>query len=289
MNNQEYIKLNEKEKRKKNIRKTLLMVFFIFFALLQIFPLLWAFSYSIKKTGDLFGPELFSIPEIPQWQNYRTAFVDGKILQYLGNTLSIIIPSVIFGTILPFMLSYACTRMNWKLKTVVWGVVVAGLTIPIHTTLLPNFIWFNKIHLLDTHFGLTIAYIAFSMSFNTILFSGLLLGIPKSMEESAFIEGAPYHVILSRIIAPMAVTGFSTVAIQTFLNHWNEFIMANTYLSTESKRTLPFSLILFDGQYSSNYAVQFACMVLIALPPLVLYFLFSNKIMSGVTAGAVKG
>ena len=283
------IKNNQIERGKKKIGKIFVLIILTIVALLQIFPLFWAFTYSILKSGELFGPQLITFTDDPQWINYKLAFIDGKILKYLSNTLLIIIPSVTLGTILPFMLSYACTRMEWKLKGFIWGVVIAGMTVPIHTTLLPNFIWYNKIGLLDTHIGLSISYIAFSMSFNTILFSGLLLSIPKSMEESAFIEGAPYSAILPKIIAPMAVTGFSTVAIQTFLNHWNEFIMANTYLSTEAKRTLPFSLILFDGQYSSQYAIQFACMVLVALPPLILYFAFSSKIMTGVTAGAVKG
>ena len=265
------------------------MIFLVFLALLQIFPLLWVFSYSIKKSGDLFGPTLLSFPSDPQWINYKIAFIDGKILLYFTNTLKIIIPSVILGSVLPFMLAYACTRMEWKLKNLIWAIVIAGLTVPIHTTLLPNFIWFSKLHINNTHFALIICYIAFSMSFNTIIFAGLLAGIPKSMEESAFIEGAPYPLILVRIIAPMAITGFSTVAIQTFLTHWNEFIMANTFLSTETLRTLPFSIILFDGQYASNYSAQFACMLLVALPPLVLYFAFSSKIMAGVTAGAIKG
>jgi raffinose/stachyose/melibiose transport system permease protein len=109
------------------------------------------------------------------------------------------------------------------------------------------------------------------------------------MEESAFIDGATYADILPRIIAPMAATGFATVGVQTFLNHWNEFIMANTYISTELKRTLPFSIIRFQGQYSSQYAIQFACMALVALPPLVLYFVFNRWILAGVAAGAVKG
>lgn len=280
---------NEKAKRNKKISKTILMIFLFIFCVFQLFPLVWVFTYSIKKSGDLFGPQLLSFPQDPQWNNYRTAFVDGKILQYLINTLKIIIPSVSLGTIFPFTLAYACTRMDWKLKKFVWALIIAGLTVPIHTTLLPNFIWFSKLHINDTHFALILCYIAFSLSFSTIIFGGLLSGIPKSMEESAFMEGASYPRILSQIIAPMAVTGFSTVAIQTFLNHWNEFIMANTYLSTETKRTLPFSIIQFDGQYASNYAVQFACMLLVALPPLVLYFAFSSKIMAGVTAGAVKG
>jgi raffinose/stachyose/melibiose transport system permease protein len=74
----------------------------------------------------------------------------------------------------------------------------------------------------------------------------------------------------------------------TFLNGWNEFIMANTFLATESLRTLPFAVIRFEGQYSSDYAVQFACMALVAIPPILLYFIFSRWIMAGVTAGAVK-
>ncbi len=280
---------SEKYETRRKYAKAAIVVFLVLLALAQIFPLVWIFSYSIKKSGDLFGPELISFPAHPKWDNYYRAFIDGKIPLYLSNTLRIVIPSVAFGTILPFFLAYACARMEWRLKGLVWAIVIVGLTIPIHTTLLPNFIWYRTFHLIDTRVGLVISYVAFSMSFNTIVFSGLLAGIPKSMEESAFIDGAGYHLILGKIIAPMSVTGFATVGVQTFLSHWNEFIMANTYLSTELKRTLPFSIILFAGQYVSDYAVQFACMTLVALPPLVLYFVFNKWILAGVTAGAVKG
>jgi raffinose/stachyose/melibiose transport system permease protein len=273
----------------RSLRKTILWIVLILLAVAQLFPLVWVASYSLQKSGDLFGPELLKIPTDPIWHNYVRAWTDGKIPQYLGNTLLIIIPSVILATVLSFCLAYACTRMTWKLRSVVWMVVTIGLTIPIHTTLLPNFIWYRFFGLIDTRLGLIISYIAFSLPFNTIVFSGLLSGIPKSMEESAFIDGAGYRHILPLIIAPMAGTGFATVGVQTFLNHWNEFIMANTYLVSEAKRTLPFSIIRFQGEYSSDYAVQFACMTLVALPPLLLYFIFNRWILAGVTAGAVKG
>ncbi len=280
---------NSFEKFKKNCKRYTLNIFLGVLCLLQIFPLIWLFSYSIKKSGDLFGPELLSFPTNPQWINYYKAFVDGKIPQYLANSLMIVIPSVLLGTILPFCVAYACTRMEWKLKKAAWMIIIIGMTIPIHTTLLPNFIWYRTFHLIDTHLGLIISYIAFTMSFSSIVFSGLLAGIPKSMEESAFMDGAGYHIILPQIIAPISLTGFATVGVQTFLSHWNEFIMANTYLSSEAKRTLPFSIIRFSGQYVSDYAVQFACMLLVALPPLILYFVFNKWILAGVTAGAVKG
>ena len=273
----------------KSIRSAALWSVLLVLAAAQIFPLVWVASYSLQKSGDLFGPEFFKLPADPEWNYYYRAWTDGKIPQYLANSLSIVIPSVILATVLSFFLAYACTRMTWKLRKAVWLLVTIGLTIPIHTTLLPNFIWYQFFGLIDTKLGLVISYVAFSLSFNTIIFSGLLAGIPKSMEESAFIDGAGYSLILSRIIAPMAGTGFATVGVQTFLSHWNEFIMANTYLASEFKRTLPFSIIRFQGEYSSQYAIQFACMTLVALPPLVLYFVFNRWILAGVTAGAVKG
>jgi raffinose/stachyose/melibiose transport system permease protein len=269
--------------------KICINVFLFILILAQIFPLVWLFSYSIKKSGELFGPELLSFPKEPQWVNYYKAFTQGRIPVYLGNTLMIVIPSVVLGTILPFCMAYACTRMEWKLKKLVWSVVIIGMTIPIHTTLLPNFLWYKLFHLIDTRLALIISYMAFTMSFNSIVFSGLLINIPKSMEESAFIDGAGYFVILRKIIAPISVNGFITVGIMTFLSHWNDFLMANTYLSTEGKRTLPFSIIRFAGQYSSDYAVQFAVMMLVAVPPLIFYFVFSKWMLAGVTAGAVKG
>jgi len=271
------------------IIKALIVVLLTFIVLAQIFPLIWLFSYSIKRSGDLFGPELLSFPKEPQWVNYYRAFTQGRIPRYLTNTLMIVIPSVCLGTILPFCLAYACTRMDWKLKKLVWSIVIIGMTIPIHTTLLPNFLWYKIFHLIDTHLALIISYMAFTMSFNSIVFSGLLISIPRSMEESAFIDGAGYFTILRKIIAPITINGFITVGIMTFLNHWNDFLMANTYISTEGKRTLPFAIIRFQGQYAADYAVQFAVMMFVALPPLIFYFAFNKWMLAGVTAGAVKG
>ncbi|MDR0496773.1 MAG: carbohydrate ABC transporter permease [Treponema sp.] len=272
-----------------NLIKKILFIFLGFLVVAQIFPFIWLFTYSIKKSSELFGPDLLSWPKEPQWNNYYRAFTQGRIPLYLSNTLRIVIPSVALGTILPFCIAYACTRMEWKLKKLVWSIVILGMTIPIHTTLLPNFFWYRIFGLLDTHLALIISYMAFTMSFNSIVLSGLILTIPKSMEESAFIDGAGYFTILRKIIAPMAVNGFITVGIMTFLNHWNDWLMANTYLSTEVKRTLPFSIIRFHGQYASEYAVQFAVMFCVAVPPLVFYFAFNKWMLAGVTAGAVKG
>lgn len=273
----------------KALGRAFLFMLLIAFALLQLFPLVWVFNYSLQKTGDLFGPAFFSLPAVPQWNNYVRAWVDGKILQSAANSLFIVVTSVALTAVLSFCIAYACTRMTWKFRGAVLAFVSLGMVIPIHVTLLPNFLWFGLFGLIDNHLALIIPYVAFQLSFSTLVISAQLQSLPLAMEESAFMDGASYRSILPKIIAPMAAPAIVTAMISAFLADWNEFIMANTYLATDDRRTLPFSIIRFQGQYASDYAVQFACMVLVALPALVVFFLFSKWIMAGVSAGAVKG
>jgi raffinose/stachyose/melibiose transport system permease protein len=274
--------------QRRRVARTTMFLGLAVFALFQLFPLVWLANYSLTASTELFGPEILKFPSPPRWENYARAWVDGRIPTYLMNSLIIVISSVVFTTYFAFAISYACVRMRWKLRHLVFNLVLVGMVIPIHTTLLPNFQWFKLFGLINTRIGVIIPYIAFNLSFSTLMFSGLIASIPYSMEESAYMDGAGMPRILAQIIAPMAKAGFVTVSIMTFLNCWNEFIMANTYLASDDKRTLPFSIIRFQGQYSADYAVQFAVMMLVAIPAILIFFLFSKYVIAGVTAGAVK-
>lgn len=273
----------------KKPKQIILGIVLSIIAFLQLFPLLWLFNYSLQKSSNLFGEKLLDIPRNPLWSNYVQAWVDGHIFKYFINTAIVVSATILLVCLVSFCLSYACIRMQWKLKNAVLGFVLVCLVIPIHTTLLPNYIWFRNFNLIDSYWGLIIPYVAFGIPFSVMLFVGFIKNLPFSLEESAFIEGAGIFTILKSIIAPMTKSGFLTVAIMSFISSWNEFIMANTYLCSDDKRTLPFSIIRFEGEYSSNYAVQYACMMLVAILPVVIYFVFSKKIISGVTSGAVKG
>lgn len=273
----------------KRALRILLYAALILFALMQLFPLLWVACYSLLKSGDLFGSEFLKFPTHPQWGNYLRAWVDGKVPLYALNSLVVVCVSTAVSTFLSFCMGYAIVRMKWRLRALALGAVTMGMVVPIHTTLLPNFIWFGYFHLIDTRLGLIIPYVAFTLSFNTLIYMGQFKTLPKNLEEAALMDGASWPRILWSIVAPLAMPATMTVGVMTFLNNWNEFIMANTYLASEDLRTLPFSIIRFQGQYSSDYAVQFACMVLVAVPALLLYFIFSKRIMEGATAGAIKG
>lgn len=267
---------------------TLLHVGLVLFAFSQLFPLLWVFVYSIQKSGDLFGPELIKLPSDPQWQNYARAWTDGRILRYGLNSLIVVTASTVISTALAFCMGYAIARLRWRLKAFALGAITLGMVVPVHATLLPNFLWFGWFGLVDTRLGLIVPYVAFTLSFNTLIYLGQLQNLPASLEEAALIDGASWPRILWSVVLPLARPATITVAAMTFLNNWNEFIMANTYLASDDLRTLPFSIIRFQGQYHSDYAVQFACMVIVALPALALYLVFSKYIMAGATTGAVK-
>ena len=266
-----------------------LYVLLVLFAFGQLFPLLWVALYSLQKSGALFGPDLLAWPHQPQWVNYANAFTNGRILRYGWNSLVVVVTSTIASTVLSFCMAYAIARMQWRLKALALTAISMGMVIPIHTTLLPNFFWFRLFGLLDTRLGVIIPYIAFTLSFNTLIFIGQFHNLPTSLEEAALIDGASWPRILWSVVRPLATPAIITVSVMTFLTNWNEFIMANTFLATDDLRTLPFSIIKFQGEYSADYAAQFACMVMVALPPVLLYLFFAKWIMAGATAGAIKG
>jgi raffinose/stachyose/melibiose transport system permease protein len=258
------------------------------FALTQLFPLAWVFIYSLQRSGDVFGTELVRLPDDPQWTNYARAWTDGQIVRYGLNSLIVVTAATVASTALSFCMGYAIARMRWRLVRLAQGVIVLGMVVPIHATLLPNFLWYSRFGLIDTRLGLILPYVAFTLSFNTLVYAGHLRNLPAALEEAALLDGASWPRILWSIVAPLARPATVTVAVMTFLTSWNEFIMANTYLASDELRTLPFSIIRFQGQYSSDYAAQFACMVIVAVPALVLYLVSSRWIMAGATAGAVK-
>jgi raffinose/stachyose/melibiose transport system permease protein len=272
----------------RQVRMAALHIALVLFALMQLFPLAWVFVYSLQRSGDLFGNDLLSFPSDPQWGNYARAWVDGQIVRYGLNSLIVVTAATAASTLLSFCMGYALTRMRFRLKRLVQGAITMGLVVPIHSTLLPNFIWYGHFGLIDTRLGLIIPYVAFTLSINTLIYAGHFRNLPTALEEAALLDGATWPRILWSVVAPVARPATVTVAVITFLTCWNEFIMANTYLASDDLRTLPFSIIRFQGQYSSDYAVQFACMVIVAVPALVLYLVFSKHIMAGATTGAVK-
>lgn len=271
------------------LKKGSLWIILIIVAIIQIFPLIWLVNFSLASSNEMFTGGLLVIPEKIRWDNYVIAFRDGHVLKYLVNSVVVNFLAVFFVLLLSIMAGFACRRMRWKLSGFVKTLLLMGMMIPIHATLLPNFKIYSVIGIRDTLWSILIPYIAFSLPQGLFLMTGFIEAIPLELEEAAVVDGCGIYRILFQIVTPLLKPSIATVAIMTFLNNWNEFIMAQTYLNSPTWKTLPFSVLEFTGQYSSNYAVQFAVMVLTAAPALIVYIILNKHITKGVAMGAVKG
>lgn len=279
-------------KEKENgirVGKILLWIVLTIVAVIQLFPLVWLIDFSLGSSNEMFTNGLLIIPEKIRWDNYVKAFVDGNFLHYLRNSILINTLAVVLVVLISIMAAFACQRMKWKLSGLVSTLLVLGMMIPIHATLLPNYKIYNTLHLTDSIWALLIPYVAFSLPQGMFLMTGFLQSVPKELEEAAVMDGCGIYRIVFQIITPLLKPSIATVAIMTFLNNWNEFMMASTYLSSPKWKTLPFSVLEFTGEYSSNYAVQFAVMALTAAPAVIIYVILNKHITKGVAMGAVKG
>ncbi len=277
------------KKKKSKAGKIVLWVVLIAVAVIQIFPLVWLVDFSLASSTEMFTSGLLIIPQKIQWGNYVKAFVDGHFLLYLKNSILINGLAVVLVILVSIMTAFACRRMQWKLSGLVKTLLLMGMMIPIHATLLPNYKIYSQLGLTDTIWALLIPYVAFSLPQGLFLMTSFLESIPVELEEAAVMDGCGIYRIIFQIITPMLKSSIATVAIMTFLNNWNEFMMASTYLSSQKWKTLPFSVLEFTGQYSSNYAVQFAVMALTAAPAVIVYILLNKHITKGAAMGAVKG
>lgn len=273
----------------KKIGKVVLWIVLVAVAVIQLFPLVWLVDFSLGSSNEMFTNGLLIIPEKIRWDNYVKAFVDGNFLHYLRNSVLINVLAVVLVVMISIMAAFACQRMKWKWSGLVSTVLVMGMMIPIHATLLPNYKIYSTLNLTDSIWALLIPYVAFSMPQGIFLMTGFIQSIPKELEEAAVMDGCGIYRIVFQIITPLLKPSIATVAIMTFLNNWNEFMMASTYLSTPTWKTLPFSVLEFTGEYSSNYAVQFAVMALTAAPAAIVYVVLNKHITKGVAMGAVKG
>lgn len=276
-------------RKKRKWTKPLLWIVLCVVAVIQIFPLVWLVNFSLASSNEMFTSGLLVMPERIRWDNYVTAFTDGNFLHYLGNSLLINGLAVLLVIVISLMAAFACRRMRWKLSGFVKTLLVMGLMIPIHATLLPNFKIYSMLGLTDTIWALLIPYVAFSLPQAMFLMTSFMESIPVELEEAAVIDGCGIYRIVFRMILPLMKSSIATVSIMTFLNNWNEFIMASTYLNSPTWKTLPFSLLEFKGEYISNYAVQFAVMALSAAPAVIVYIALNKRITKGVAMGAVKG
>lgn len=256
------------------------------YALISLYPLVWMIFYSLKNNQEIFVSNTFGIPTHFRIENYITAWQSYNVPQYFMNSMIVSIATVIGTIALALPLSYALARLEWKGRTLARIFVTLGMFIPVQVVMLPLAVLIRDLGLQNTYWALIFPYIAFNMSFSTIVFYGFLRGLPNELEEAACIDGANIYQVFFKIIVPMIRPAIATLVVFIFLSAWNEFTMALVLVSKESLKTLPLGLLFFQGQFTTDWGAMGASMTLASIPTVLLYALFSEQVENALTVGS---
>lgn len=279
---------NKKSKKKLSPVLIAIYIFLIILAVVYIAPLLWIILVAVKDNKSLMA-DPFGWPETLHIENFVEAWTMGKLGVALLNSVLVcgvtLLVSLFFGA----MASFAIARMRWKFSEAMYTFFMIGMMVPVHCVLIPLFVRFAKLGLTDSRFGLMLPYITFSLPMAIFLLTGFFKSMPGELFEAAAIDGCGIYKCFFKIALPLCRTGFFVTGLMTFVNNWNELLLAMVFVSTPAKKTLPVTLTYFVGPYATNYVQMFAAIIIAIAPTVLVYCMFSNQIVDGLTQGAVKG
>jgi raffinose/stachyose/melibiose transport system permease protein len=278
--------------RAKNWRtkNPLLQLFLWIYAALSVYPLIWMLFYSFKNNNEIFVTNPFGFPAHLRFENYVEAWSRFNVPVYFTNSILVAVATVIGAIALSVTFSYAAARMQWRLRETARIYMIIGMFIPIQVIMIPLAILVRDFHLVNTYWALIVPYIAFNLSFSSMVFYGFFRSIPVELEESACMDGATIYRTFFTIMLPIIRPAMATMVIFIFLSSWNEFTMALVLITKETLKTLPLGLLFFQGQFTTNWGAMGAAMTIASLPTVLLYVLFSEQVEKAMTVGsAVKG
>ena len=262
--------------------------FVTLFSVTCIFPIIWMI-YSSLKTDQEFSLDILSLPKKLIFDNYARAIEEGNIGSYFMNSMFNTLITVAVVIVIAFVTGYCLSRFKFRGRTFVYYMFLSGMLIPIYALLIPIFVEFKSLGLLNKRYTLILPYIAFALPVAVFLVESSVASVPIEIEEAACLDGSSFLHTMFAIVMPMCRPVLSTSAILTFLNTWNEFPLALVLIRSNSLKTMPIGLTNFVGSYTVNYPLMLAALVVSTLPVVIMYLLFYNQIMKGMTAGAVKG
>lgn len=281
--------MNNKASRiRSNIIKTIIYIFLVCMAIIYLVPLLWVFMVSFKTNAEIFTSP-FALPESFYLDNFTFAWSAGHLGTATLNSAIVCVTTLLFSMVIGSMAAFAIGRLRWRFSKLSLTYFLIGMMIPVHCVMIPLFTRFSRWGLSNSLIGLVIPYVTFSLPVTIYIMTGFFESLPNELIESACIDGASIYEIFFKIALPLSRTGLFVTGLMTFVNNWNELLLAMVFISDDTKKTLPVSLSKFVGPYNTNYSQMFAAIIIAIIPTIVVYCAFSNQIVDGLTAGAVKG
>jgi multiple sugar transport system permease protein len=271
------------------LNMVLFYVFLVIFVLASVLPLVWVFKMSIVTKSELYAAPPTILPNTPTTAEYAQIFGDPTFQKALIN--STIIASVTTVICLAFgsITAYAIARLRFHFKATVMTLILAISFFPAVAIIAPLFIQYTQLGLINTYASVIITDTVFALPLTIWLLVAFFRELPRDLEDAAKVDGATTMQAFRKVIVPLAAPGVFTTAILTFIYAWNEFLFANTFLFDQSTQPVTVVIPNFATIYTVDYGAQAAAAVVVTVPLVIMVLIFQRRIVSGLTAGAVKG
>ena len=273
-----------------DVQHTITGVVMALIVIVQVYPLAWLFLTSVRTEQDFANGNPFGMPKEFTLENYTRAFSTGNLGLNILNTFIVTAGAIIVIVVLGMMAAYALQVLGFRLSGFVRGLFLIGIIVPVQIALVPLFIDYASVNLLDTYQSMIIPLAGFSLPMSIYLFSSFYQYIPRETYEAASLDGAGPYRIFARITLPLSVNTIITVVMVNSIFIWNDFIFANTFVLSDGLKTIPLGLQNYIGAMGKvDWTATFAG-VCVSITPLLLVFLVLNKAMIyGLESGANKG
>jgi ABC-type glycerol-3-phosphate transport system permease component len=252
-----------------------------------LYPVFWVALNAFRDNKQIYGNP-FAFPNPAIFKNFPRAFSGVHLLTTLTNSIIYGAVTVIVTMLLAAMAAFYLSKIARGSSLYIYFIL--GIMIPIQAILIPLFINMRNMHLLNTRLGIIIVYIVINLSMSIFILAGFMKnGIPNDLIEAAVIDGCGPLEVFFRIVLPMSQAGIATAGTLVFLGVWNEFLFALTMLAAPGLRTLNLSVYMLRGQYSTDQGLMAAGVAILITPAILMYIVFQEQVVKGLTAGAIKG
>ena len=275
---------------KKGFKSIAIKLVIICLVVIEVYPLFWMLTASLKQQSEWTSKPAYALNSGFYIQNYIEAWTRGNMDIFFKNSFICTVVSLFFIVLFTVTVSFAVTKMRWKLKGFVGKYFEFGIMIPVATALIPLFQIYSGMGLLNSRLCLIITYTAFGLSLSTLLTTGYLRSFPDEIMEAAVIDGCGIYKLMWYVVVPLMKNAIVTVLVLQFFFKWNDLIFSVTFISDQKLKTVQTGLLYFQNEFGAkNWGAIFASVSMCVIPMLILYMILNKRVIEGMTAGAVKG
>jgi len=256
--------------------------------ILVLTPVVMLVFAGLKTRGE-FITQPYSVPIPPRWDNLINILREPTFWQMLRNSLLVMLATTGGVVIVCSLAAFVFARMEFRAKGLAFNLFTLGLMFPINIAILPVYFVLRQMDLIDNLWGVIFVQTAFQLSGNILILRGFFASIPAELQDAAYIDGCTAFGFFWRILLPLARPALASVAALTMIVSWNDLLVPLVVLNSDKLYTLPLGTMQFQGQYGADLARVSAFVALSAIPTIIFYILAERQIVSGLTAGAVKG